>query len=112
MWHSNLGFAEADWLNYAEKARQLFNLIVPNLDSRLSAQARLVRDRDGFEAYRKICQEMNPTLANSSFSMMLEIQKLATVRCKTLEETKNFMLQLERKAAEYLAKWERPLQTI
>lgn len=86
-----------------KKSKHLFKLLVPKLNAKLSAVASVVKVRDGFETCRRICRDMDPASGNSCVSMPLDIQALAIVRCRNLEETEAFVLMLDRKAEEYLS---------
>ena len=81
--------------------KELYRVILPRLNTKLGNAATTVPGKNGFEICRQIVQDEDPCLDNDSFAMGLEIQKMSHRRCKNLDETKQFMMRLEKKAVEY-----------
>ena len=90
--------------DFEQQGRALYLFITKRLPKRLATICKGVDGMNGFEAYRLVNEEADPVMENVELQMSMEINKLATIRCKTVTETKRLTEILDEKKHEYRAK--------
>ena len=89
---------------YHEKARDLYTYLMLRLNATVANLVQLVPEDNGFEVYRIISQEMDVISENTGFQLQREIRNMAGTFNKKMEATRAFIVELDKKAAEYFQK--------
>lgn len=90
--------------NYEEMSRELYVYLIPKLNTELATLCHDDFNQNGFEVYRKIHDEKDTTHEDMDFHLEVEIQGMGQHRCGSVEETNEFVKQVELKTKEYREK--------
>ena len=73
---------------------------MPKLKSKVNQICHLIKDRNGFEVYRRINMEEDTVFANTDFRMEMEIRNMARMSSNNVTETRKHFMQLEARVSE------------
>ena len=80
-----------------DMSKGLFTYLLNRVPTKLAMICSGIEKQNGFEAYRQTNLEEDPILENAELQLTLDMNKLATIRCKDITETKKLVAIIESK---------------
>ena len=87
--------------SFAERSRELYQLISVKLNSSTFADYKDEDDMNGFELWRQLNKKLDPLRKDVAFHLELAIQAMASTRETNFDGTYNRMLEIEKAARNY-----------
>ena len=88
-----------EW-RWETKGAELYQFLLPLLNSELGELVSQVDEENGFELYRRMAEEKDEVADDIDFQIEAEIGETASHKCKDLKATKDAVVKLGLKAKE------------